>query len=63
MAKTSSRKRHEPFVICPVCLGCGYSGGLDECETCQGQGYVPEDKDRLEAWNEFDVGNGQGVEG
>ena len=36
----------EPFMICPE---CGNVVPLD-CEACQGQGYIPEDWQDLDAW-------------
>lgn len=40
---------HEPFMICPVCNTQGWVAG-GECSTCQGQGYIPEDWQDLDAW-------------
>lgn len=41
---------HEPFRICPQCNTQGWLPGEIECETCQGQGYIPEDWRDLDAW-------------
>ena len=39
--------KHEPFHICPQCCN-----GPEHpwCETCQGQGYIPEDYEHQGAW-------------
>ena len=43
--KTGGTK-HEPFHICPQCQNFA----AEFCETCQGQGYIPEDWEDLHDW-------------